>query len=255
MFSDLAKSWRLLAAAAVFPFVIGFVALNTFRSSGSRFFSVDETNGSLGSTESIGEIRQTLAREREQLAALEREQSRWRLEVIKRRKLHQEGQLAKDQVLEAEQAFVASLKRVHAAREAVIEMDIAITEAVLGEKVNRMPILSVNGYSETRDLARFNGHFRWSLKEASRIERYFSQSFGRRLPVTAMGQSETHNRLRFDHRDAMDVALHPDSLEGKALIEHLRKNGIPFIAFRGASPGVSTGPHIHIGKSSARLAP
>jgi hypothetical protein len=135
----------------------------------------------------------------------------------------------------------------------VVEIDIAITEAVLGKKVNRLPVLPVNGYSESRDLARFNGNFKWSLREAPRIERYFSQTFGRHLPVTAMGQSDTHNRLRFDHRDSMDVALHPDSTEGKTLIAHLRKSGIPFIAFRGAVPGASTGPHIHIGKASARL--
>ncbi len=124
----------------------------------------------------------------------------------------------------------------------------------MGEKVERLPALPVNGYSETTDLARFNGGFKWSLKEAPRIERYFSQAFGRRLPVTALGQSETHNRLRFDHRDSMDVALHPDSVEGKALIDHLRKAGIPFLAFRGPVAGASTGPHIHIGRPSGRLA-
>jgi hypothetical protein len=51
----------------------------------------------------------------------------------------------------------------------------------------------------------------------------------------------------------MDVAVHPDSIEGKALIAHLRTSGIPFIAFRGAVAGSSTGPHIHIGKPSGRL--
>jgi hypothetical protein len=51
----------------------------------------------------------------------------------------------------------------------------------------------------------------------------------------------------------MDVALHPDSTEGKAFIDHLRKAGIPFIAFRGAVQGASTGPHIHVGKPSGRL--
>lgn len=253
MFSDLARSWRLLAAAAVFPFVIGLLALNALRVSSLRFDG-DNKEAASGSADAVSQMRLTLARERDQLVVLEREQSRWRLEVINRRKLHQDGQLSKEQVLEAEQLFVAALRRVHAARDSVMEMDIAITEAVLGEKVDRMPILPPNGYSESRDLARFNGSFRWSLKEAARVERYFSQTFGRRLPVTAMGQSETHNRLRFDHRDSMDVAVHPDSPEGRALIEHLRKSGIPFIAFRGASPGVSTGPHIHIGKPSARLA-
>jgi hypothetical protein len=111
----------------------------------------------------------------------------------------------------------------------------------------------LNGYSETPELARFNGGFKWSLKEASHIERFFSQKFGRGLPIAAKGQSATHNRFGFDHRDAMDVALHPDSAEGKVLINQLRKAGVPFIAFRNAIPGASTGPHIHIGKPSSRI--
>jgi hypothetical protein len=251
MFSDLAKSWRLLAMAALFPvLVMGMIAFRNLR---SPQFGAGDQSGVSGSLDAIGEMKEALAKEREQLAALEREQSRWRLEVIRRRKLHQAGQVPREQVHEAEQAFIAALKRLHAARDSVVEIDIAITEAVLGEKVNRLPVLPVNGYSETRDLARFNGNFKWSLREAPRIERYFSQTFGRHLPVTAMGQSDTHNRLRFDHRDSMDVALHPDSTEGKTLIAHLRKSGIPFMAFRGAVPGASTGPHIHIGKASARL--
>jgi hypothetical protein len=51
----------------------------------------------------------------------------------------------------------------------------------------------------------------------------------------------------------MDVGLHPDSSEGKSLIDYLRKSGIPFLAFRQAVPGAATGPHIHIGKPSNRL--
>ena len=254
MVSDLAKSWRLLLAAVVLPLIAAvFFGLKTLHSPGQPFGGSGRP-GVSGTTDAIGEMKEALAKERDQLAALEREQSRWRLEVINRRKLYQDGQVSKDQVHEAEQAFIAALKRMHATRDSVLEIDIAITEAVLGEKVNRLPALPVNGYSETRDLARFNGNFKWSLREAPRIERYFSQTFGRRLPVTAMGQSDTHNRLRFDHRDSMDVALHPDSAEGKALVEHLRKAGIPFIAFRGAVPGASTGPHIHIGRPSGRLA-
>ena len=85
------------------------------------------------------------------------------------------------------------------------------------------------------------------------MEKYFSQAFGHRLPITAMGQSDTHNRLGFDHHDAMDVGLNPDSREGRALTDYLRKAGIPFIAFRGAVSGTSTGPHIHIGRPSGRL--
>jgi hypothetical protein len=51
----------------------------------------------------------------------------------------------------------------------------------------------------------------------------------------------------------MDVALHPDSAEGKALMDYLRRSGVPFIAFRSSVPGASTGPHIHVGRPSGRL--
>ena len=60
--------------------------------------------------------------------------------------------------------------------------------------------------------------------------------------------------MGFDHRNAIDVALHPDSPEGRALIKHLRGSGIPFVAFKNAVPGSATGPHIHIGKPSVRIA-
>jgi hypothetical protein len=58
--------------------------------------------------------------------------------------------------------------------------------------------------------------------------------------------------LRFDHRNAIDVALHPDSKEGRSLLNYLRQVGIPFIAFRGVVLGAATGAHIHIGKPSPR---
>jgi hypothetical protein len=254
MLSDLAKSRRFLLTAIILPVLFaGLIALKAL-SSPSRQFTASGKVGSSGSVDALEDMRELLAKERKLLATFEQEQSRLRLEVISRRKLYQDGQTTKDQVGAAEQMFVAALKRVHDMRHSVLETDIAITEAVFGQKVERLPALAINGYSETGDLARFNGGSKWSLKEVPRIERYFSQAFGRRLPVTALGQSETHNRLRFDHRDSMDVALHPDSVEGKALTAHLRKAGIPFMAFRGAIPGTSTGPHIHIGRPSGRLA-
>jgi hypothetical protein len=249
MLLDWAKSRGVLFGAIVLPIAAaGLIAVKhnqPFRLSGS-----DPS----GASDTLTKMREALSKDRSLLAQYEREQANLRAEVIRRRKLYQDGQISKPEVEQAEQAFVAALNRVHEMRHSVIETDIAISEAVLGEKVERMPALPVNGFSETADVARFNGSFRWSLREAPRIEKYFSETFGRRLPVTALGQSETHNRLGFDHHDSMDVAVHPDSAEGRALIDHLRSAGIPFIAFRGAVPGTSTGPHIHIGKPSSRLA-
>ncbi|MFY9556142.1 MAG: hypothetical protein WAV20_08950 [Blastocatellia bacterium] len=89
-------------------------------------------------------------------------------------------------------------------------------------------------------------------KIESDIKGFFVSKFGRTLPVSAFGQTRLHNRLGFDHRNGVDVALHPDSVEGRMLLGKLRGFGVPFIAFRHAVPGIATGAHIHVGKPSRR---
>ena len=84
------------------------------------------------------------------------------------------------------------------------------------------------------------------------IKSFFVSKFGRTLPVSAFGQTSLHRRLGFDHRNGVDVALSPDSQDGRALLTKLRGFGVPFIAFRRAVPGVATGPHIHVGNPSPR---
>jgi len=243
---------RLLLSAAVLPplLVLLFFAIG----GGNWRASFHGSENPHKKTVTIEEMKTALAQDRLLLSTSEREQAVLRNEVIKRRKLFQEGQISKDQVVDAEQSFVAALRRVHELRYSVTETDIAITEAVLGEKVERLPPLPVGGFSETAEFTRFNGPFRWSIKETPRVEKFFAQTFGRSLPITALGQSHTHDRLGFDHRDSLDIGVHPDSVEGRKLIEYLRKMGIPFLAFRQAVPGVATGPHIHIGNPSRRLA-
>lgn len=93
---------------------------------------------------------------------------------------------------------------------------------------------------------------KWSLAEAAKVEKFFLSKFNRPLPLTAFGQSDLHTRWGLDHHNGMDVGLHPDSVEGRALIEFLRAESIPFLVFRGPVPGVATGPHIHIGNRSPR---
>jgi hypothetical protein len=104
----------------------------------------------------------------------------------------------------------------------------------------------------TTAFTRYNGTSSWSLNDAWKIERFFSDSFHRQLPIAVFGQGAVHDRWHLDHRNAMDIQLHPDGPEGQALLNFLQKNGIPYSAFRSAIPGTATGPHIHIGRPSHR---
>lgn len=85
------------------------------------------------------------------------------------------------------------------------------------------------------------------------IDAIFFQQFGVALPISAQGETEVHRSLGFDHRDRVDVALHPDDEAGFFLISLLETWGIPYIAFRSAVPGQSTGAHVHIGPRSERI--
>lgn len=100
---------------------------------------------------------------------------------------------------------------------------------------------------------RLEGNGKWRLADAQKIQEFFLAKFKKPLPTTAFGQSDLHTRWGLDHRNGIDVGLHPDSTEGRALIEFLRGESIPFLAFRGPVPGVATGPHIHIGNRSPRV--
>jgi hypothetical protein len=116
------------------------------------------------------------------------------------------------------------------------------------EKIERTePTKSASAYDASV------GRGRWKLTDAATVERFFVSRFGRPLPVGAAGQSELHTRWGLDHRDGLDVSLHPDSAEGQELIGFLRREAIPFMAFRSAIPRVATGPHIHIGNPSPRV--
>jgi len=93
---------------------------------------------------------------------------------------------------------------------------------------------------------------KWRLSEAGKVKAFFLTKFNKPLPLSAFGQSDLHTRWGLDHRNGMDVNLHPDSVEGRALVNYLRAEAIPFLVFRAPIPGVATGPHIHVGNRSSR---
>ena len=114
---------------------------------------------------------------------------------------------------------------------------------------------AAGGLLTTTAYIRFGGTRAWSLAEAGAVGQFFARSFGRQLPVSSFGQSPVHDRWGYAHHNAMDVGVSPDSVEGRALMEYLRGAGIPFTAFRYAIPGTATGPHIHVGRPSHKIAP
>jgi len=114
---------------------------------------------------------------------------------------------------------------------------------------------TVNTLVQTTSYIRYGGAHAWSLSDAAVIKQFFARRFGRALPIGAFGQSALHDRWGYDHRNAMDIGVSPDTAEGQALMGYLRASGVPFTAFHFAVPGVATGPHIHIGLPSHRIAP
>lgn len=126
-----------------------------------------------------------------------------------------------------------------------------VTTFVDRNRIERVERKSLTKESSTAEPSHGSGN--WKISDATRVEEFFFNKFGRRLPLSAFGQSDLHTRWGWDHRQGMDVGLHPDSPEGRSLIEFLRSEEIPFLAFREAIPGVATGPHIHVGNPSRRL--
>lgn len=171
----------------------------------------------------------------------------------KRKELFAQGLVSKLEVDAAGQAVKDSQAQLDQARRQLQESDQLIARASAEPARAAAGAKGTKAYATKAAVMRYTGSGGWALTAASKVKDFFASKFGRQLPVSALGQSATHIRLGFDHRNSVDVAVHPDSVEGKALIEYLRNNGIPFLAFRSAIRGVATGAHIHIGYPSNRI--
>ncbi|HZN05555.1 MAG TPA: hypothetical protein VFB65_02175 [Pyrinomonadaceae bacterium] len=168
------------------------------------------------------------------------------------RQLYSEGLIARIEVDKAEQELVAAKARVaEEARLADLKAE-ELKKAEEAAKVKTFVKPTLMPLNKTATVLRSTAGS-WSIAGLSSVQQFFSKTFGKPLPTSTIGQSATHNRMRWNHTNAVDVGLHPDSTEGRALMAYLQSQGIPFLAFRGAIPGVSTGPHIHIGSPSHRL--
>ena len=172
-----------------------------------------------------------------------------------KRKLYDQNLISQRDLENSQQTMTNTRLETERIRQLIAEDNVALslTEEVAEEEMARLPKLALGASDETPTLIRYNGPARWLPAGIGKIAEFYRAHFGHRLPVSAMGQSLTHNRMGFDHREAVDVAVSPDSAEGRGLMAYLRKAGIPFLAFRGKVPSMSTGAHIHIGRPSPQL--
>jgi hypothetical protein len=172
------------------------------------------------------------------------------------RKLFDEGLIARNQVDENERAVESAKSKLADTQKQMVAADTQIAdvfvEARADEQLAKSLHLAKGHLVRTTGFIRYNGAAGWNLGDAWKVQRFFSDTFHKSLPVAVFGQGVIHDRWRLDHRNAMDISLHPDGVEGQAVMEFLQKNGIPFSAFREAIPGTATGPHIHIGRPSHR---
>jgi len=171
-------------------------------------------------------------------------------------KLFAEGLIAKGQLEENQRAVAAAKQKVADTRRQMTSADDQIAGILVEEDADKQLAknlrLAKQRLVNTASFIRFTGGPGWNLGEAWKVQRFFSDTFHRELPIAVFGQGAIHDRWRLDHRNSMDISLHPDSAEGQALLNFLQRNAIPFLAFRSAIPGTATGPHIHIGRPSHR---
>jgi len=171
-----------------------------------------------------------------------------------RREFLERGIISRKEFEEAEAAVARAAEKLEETRRAIAGADQAMAEATTARALTGLPPLGSGGYEQSADLIRYNGPAAWSLKpDTARLRQFFAARFGRPLPVSSYGQTPLHDRMGFDHKDALDVAVHPDSSEGRTLMDYLRAAGIPFIASWGAVPGSASGAHIHVGQPSPRI--
>ena len=212
--------------------------------------------------EATKELKESLARE---LDLFEKEVERADEKVTKTLELYRAGLISKRD-LEADEAKAQEARAKVAVLQGRLKgTDVQIAETLVEIEAEEAAAKALaqakaapraaGGLLTTTAYIRFGGTRAWTLSEAGAVGQFYARSFGRQLPVSSFGQSPVHDRWGYAHHNAMDVGVSPDSVEGRALMEYLRGAGIPFTAFRYAIPGTATGPHIHVGRPSHKIAP
>ena len=275
METNATQTWITLSRAKTrsvqlaFPLAVAWLALSLFLAAApTRGQEIKSRNETPSKSESERLRTQLAEATREYKANLEKlvaiyeadaKQAEGRLQKMK--ELWTQNLITRRDMETSEDAAVRARVKYVDAQAQLKGADVQLAEALIeveAEETAPKPSLipaprAVGGLVRTTAYIRYGGGHAWSLSEAGAIKQFFMLRFGRPLPIHVFGQSPLHDRWGYDHRNAMDIGLNPDSREGQALVEYLRANGVPFTAFHFAIPGVATGPHIHVGLPSHRI--
>ncbi len=164
-----------------------------------------------------------------------------------------------DTVMKRVEAGALPAKQLAAAVEtlksAERQLELAESRAKIVRELSR-PAFAENYFDESEQeelVYKFEGFDIYQMDILNEIDELYYQAFGEPPPISADGDTALHRSMGFDHTGRVDIAVHPDSEEGMYLTFLLEGWGIPYIAFRSAVPGQSTGPHVHVGPPSDRL--
>lgn len=190
------------------------------------------------------------------LYEVEAEKAKKRLSELE--SLYKKGLITRRMLEEQQKTVDENQNRIEDIKRQIIESELQMMTSSLNieekkKELQQNSLSSVRSPFRTKVSIRYSGLSSWSISDVWKVQRFFQEKFGRPLPISAFGQSSLHDRWGLDHHNSLDVPIHPDSVEGQALIHFLRSNGIPFLAFRSALPKAATGPHIHIGYPSRSL--
>ncbi len=210
-----------------------------------------------------GELRSTLygtltvaelsdAQSESMVAAAQRRFDRQKARVERVTKLVEAGVLARGEIasLEAELASRQLTLNLAQSRANLLH---DLKEMILAEAALRDAHSSDTSPAILPVVERFDGGGVFTPGDLKKVTLAYEKQFDRPIPLSAVGETDVHRSLGFDHRGRVDVALNPDQPEGQWLRQYLTSREIPFYAFRSAVRGKATAAHIHIGPGSTRL--
>jgi hypothetical protein len=193
----------------------------------------------------------TEAQAAQMIAAAQRRVDRTQAEVDRGHELIAEHVAPKDYSADAEAELARREQVLHQARDRAA-LVIEIVAMVHAEMEHVDSTTQPPGAKAAEEFVA-GAHGLLTTKDIKDLTLAFEKKFDKPMPVSARGETAVHRALGFDHSGRIDVAVRPDSAEGKWLRTYLEKKDIPYYAFRIAIPGKATGAHIHVGPGSTRL--